>query len=172
MPAISEDSVILCRGCDYDLRALPAGRCPECGRGFDPGDARTFNLRKRAVYLRWLLPIEAATALVVLLPVAMGRLTLFIAGLQLGRWPVAWQDDPKSLNIEPFYSLSMLSLLAGFYVVLLAPLLALACLILRTKYARHRWYTTLMSLLLLGAVGLSVREFWWDPWDVWRWLLD
>ena len=32
-----------CLGCYYDLRNLPERRCPECGRGFDPGDCRTFS---------------------------------------------------------------------------------------------------------------------------------
>jgi hypothetical protein len=31
-----------CIGCGYPLRELPQPRCPECGRGFDPGDPRTF----------------------------------------------------------------------------------------------------------------------------------
>jgi hypothetical protein len=34
-PAEGED-VLHCRDCGYDLRTLPAGRCPECGRPFDP----------------------------------------------------------------------------------------------------------------------------------------
>ncbi|QKK07991.1 MAG: hypothetical protein HND58_07245 [Planctomycetota bacterium] len=29
--------------CQYDLRGLTTGVCPECGRGFDPDDARTFD---------------------------------------------------------------------------------------------------------------------------------
>jgi hypothetical protein len=32
---------MLCRGCEYSLEALPAGRCPECGRPFHPADLRT-----------------------------------------------------------------------------------------------------------------------------------
>ena len=31
-----------CRGCYYDLRSLPRGKCPECGKWFDPEDPRTF----------------------------------------------------------------------------------------------------------------------------------
>ncbi len=31
-----------CLGCGYILDHLPEPRCPECGRGFDPQDARTY----------------------------------------------------------------------------------------------------------------------------------
>jgi hypothetical protein len=34
----------LCLGCNYPLRGLDADRCPECGRGFDPGAPITMNL--------------------------------------------------------------------------------------------------------------------------------
>ncbi len=33
-----------CLGCGYLLRQLPARRCPECGRGFDPADPRTYRV--------------------------------------------------------------------------------------------------------------------------------
>src|SRR5687768_7713948 len=35
----------LCLNCNYPLRGLGAvGRCPECGRPFDPADRRTMNM--------------------------------------------------------------------------------------------------------------------------------
>ncbi len=48
----------LCLGCNYPLRGLPANRCPECGRGFDPDDARTINVgRPIPPFVRsWLKP--------------------------------------------------------------------------------------------------------------------
>lgn len=36
-----------CLSCHYDLRhrkSGPENRCPECGRAFDPRDARTYQL--------------------------------------------------------------------------------------------------------------------------------
>jgi hypothetical protein len=33
-----------CLNCGYILEYLPEPRCPECGRGFDPDDARTYHL--------------------------------------------------------------------------------------------------------------------------------
>lgn len=34
-----------CLRCGYSLRHLPDNCCPECGRRFDPGDARTMDMR-------------------------------------------------------------------------------------------------------------------------------
>ena len=38
-----------CVACGYDLRGLRGGRCPECGRGFDPKDPATFRRSRRRV---------------------------------------------------------------------------------------------------------------------------
>lgn len=46
---------IFCRACGYCLFGLPENRCPECGRGFDPGDPKTFLRRPRRLWLRRLL---------------------------------------------------------------------------------------------------------------------
>ncbi|MEY4005934.1 MAG: hypothetical protein RLZZ221_2030 [Verrucomicrobiota bacterium] len=39
---------ILCLNCDYDLTGVLTGRCPECGREFDPEDPSTFETRRRS----------------------------------------------------------------------------------------------------------------------------
>lgn len=56
---------MFCRRCKYDLRGTDGPRCPECGQGFDPTDARSYRLtlepwwRRRVKHLRhvWLLPL-------------------------------------------------------------------------------------------------------------------
>lgn len=48
-----------CRSCGYDLRGLEEHRCPECGRGFDPGDALTY-LAKVVVGRRLLVSASLA----------------------------------------------------------------------------------------------------------------
>src|SRR5262245_5187314 len=43
-----------CLGCGYDLRGQIEHRCPECARGFDPRDARTYangRLRYRSILI-------------------------------------------------------------------------------------------------------------------------
>ncbi len=41
-----------CRGCGYSLRGLSAGKCPECGRPFDPANEATLSRRKPRRHLR------------------------------------------------------------------------------------------------------------------------
>jgi hypothetical protein len=39
-----------CRSCQYELVGLNKGRCPECGRPFDPADPTTFQARRRGLH--------------------------------------------------------------------------------------------------------------------------
>jgi hypothetical protein len=80
-PSTSKTSDAFCLGCAYSLRELTSPRCPECGRGFDPDDARTMSLGKPlSRWQRWLLrPLGWRTISLALLGTA---------GLvYLSRWP-------------------------------------------------------------------------------------
>jgi hypothetical protein len=71
-----------CRDCGYALRGLSDGRCPECGRSFDPADATTMDLGRRPGRIgRWLLR-PTGWRLVLLAVVGAG------AVLGATRWPV------------------------------------------------------------------------------------
>jgi hypothetical protein len=77
----SKTTDAFCLGCGYSLRELTDPRCPECGRGFDPDDARTMSLgRPLWQWQRWLLrPLGWRTISLALLGTA---------GLvYLSRWP-------------------------------------------------------------------------------------
>jgi hypothetical protein len=54
VPAITTTPRIFCKGCGYALVGLQSTQCPECGRGFDLGNRRTFARRppRRALW-RW-----------------------------------------------------------------------------------------------------------------------
>ena len=50
-----------CRDCDYPLKQLTTPRCPECGRGFDAEDSKSFLRHKRhGPYGRWISRIRFA----------------------------------------------------------------------------------------------------------------
>jgi hypothetical protein len=53
-----------CRGCGYILEHLPEPRCPECGRAFNSGDARTFVRGVRRGWLSGIVHTLAAALLI------------------------------------------------------------------------------------------------------------
>lgn len=69
-----------CRECFYDLRELPAGKCPECGSAFDPAipDSVLAQLTRR----RTLISLFSGLILLVLVMLAMmllgGRLGVYL----------------------------------------------------------------------------------------------
>lgn len=64
-PAIAATPRMFCKGCGYALAGLESRLCPECGRGFDPANRRTFARKPpRGWVWRWM---RRATALLFLL---------------------------------------------------------------------------------------------------------
>ncbi len=62
-----------CKQCHYPLSLLRSPSCPECGRGFDPGDARTFRRypgRRRLGLKVWLVLL----------------LAVYVGGYSAARW--------------------------------------------------------------------------------------
>lgn len=64
-----------CRDCGYALRGLADPRCPECGRGFDPGDPATVRLPgdrlvwlpalATLAFLAWVVAASVAVAVLI-----------------------------------------------------------------------------------------------------------
>lgn len=48
VPRIDVPELMLCKRCAYELRGLPSGACPECGKWFDPNDSMKFHGSLRA----------------------------------------------------------------------------------------------------------------------------
>jgi hypothetical protein len=93
----------LCQKCGYVLAELPAGRCPECGRAFDPDDRSIWRPRLRYGYRllaitqlsviaafglqlstpSWGMWLVAHYGLQVLVPTVIGVLTVSIAAFAM-----------------------------------------------------------------------------------------
>ncbi len=102
---------VYCCQCGYDLRGqVEHGdrRCPECGRPFDPRNGKTFRLRRRPRWGRWL----RRTAIGVLL-------AAFTLSATWGWLYWGWRDEQKGmaglkLRYRPFPSFDS----TGQYVTL------------------------------------------------------
>jgi hypothetical protein len=67
----------LCIDCNYPLHSLPANRCPECGRAFDPNDARTMNMgRPMGALVRWVIVPIGWPLIIFMSPLTLGLLWL------------------------------------------------------------------------------------------------
>lgn len=76
-----------CRGCGYALFGLASRNCPECGKGFDPADARTYSRRPpRGAVWRW-----GRRLVVVLLAIGLPL------GMGLGWLGYRWRSEQKTL---------------------------------------------------------------------------
>ena len=78
---VAKSLTMFCRSCNYDLRAVPVNRCPECGTTFDPRDALTYRKTRRSLVLAgsatlliWLLLTAPFFAFAGLLGVILGAL--------------------------------------------------------------------------------------------------
>ena len=70
---------MFCTACNFDLRGLPASRCPECGRAFNAADATTFFERPRSAFARLLPRILLTIGLLAILGIAIGGYTVYLA---------------------------------------------------------------------------------------------
>ncbi len=89
-----------CRGCLYDLGGQLGSepRCPECGRGFDPGD-RTTTLDVPRHPTKRLLSVAAWTTLVTLLVYAGMAYNVIPRPLGIDEWRVwLWMDKAYGLE--------------------------------------------------------------------------
>jgi hypothetical protein len=82
----------LCLACDYILDGLPELRCPECGRPFDPEDARTFAVMPRPRWRSYSLYVAGLLYPWFLLAAFLA--TWLVAAAELGRFPQPIRDDP------------------------------------------------------------------------------
>ncbi|MDX2201069.1 MAG: hypothetical protein SF069_19110 [Phycisphaerae bacterium] len=168
----------LCLKCDYDLRGLGAGACPECECVFDPADRTTVASRPMLRTLRYVI-----TALIVaaILPVSLFStyVTWFVAISELGRIPTAYVDDPKTIGPRVSRACALEHEIIGA-ACSLTPVclfaLAGAALLVFWEFRGYRRPDSRVARILVVAVValylLTFLDFVVDPLDVRRWAFD
>ena len=146
-----------CLGCGYSLVALPRGKCPECGRDFDPEIGRTLGPRRHA-----LLEAAANFALPWWITVCLALWGFVL--ITRYSYPGGWVSD----QLVGFWALSTMA--AGVLIVLPLLVKCLACPIawsLRLPGPR-RWMKFFAPALILAGVIVCQRTG-----AVWRlrWML-
>ncbi len=157
-----------CAGCRYDLWMLPAGRCPECGREFDPADPRTLDGGQEWFTSRWALAAHVAASMCTINIFVAQHAAWCVGRLTLGHWPRPSVDDPTSIAaVVPFYWLTMA-------LVVALPVCMIAMLILPAFAASGRRWS--LALTLIGfavvAVVMGLVLLRWDPWRAGAWIAD
>lgn len=141
-----------CLGCGYALRELTTNTCPECGRGFDPGDPSTISLGNSGQVLSWLerTPIGWPMALAAAVPAAF-----FLYD-----------------NSSPGLDLSLICVLVPcFGVVCLWWLIRV---IAQARFARQQWRRWLVVPIILFATAVltstdvPLRVRFWMSWPWFR----
>ncbi len=129
MEGLPEKAV--CLECGYLLRGLPSGRCPECGRSFDPTDPGTYGPRRRLGWLgkRW--SVLPACALLYTLPL----LAMYLAA------PWWWNQFGLGALIGPLLLFTLTEEISGAVMLVLC----VACMCAHPVWPR-RWTAALTIL--------------------------
>lgn len=158
----------LCRECGYDLRALPAGHCPECGKDFDPSNAWTFRKtrRKPSAVLVWTQLICALHPLIVLL---VFYSLMFLAWIESGQLP-NYGDDPSFYGLSIFLDLIVFSCMALPGTIALGFVLGLILMAADEAESRYLGVWRIVLLVVGWLVVLAVLRI--DPGGCWNWFFD
>ena len=162
-----------CIDCNYELLCLEAGRCPECGRTFDPDDETTYrhNPSKEEYpelvrVLEWVL---LGSGSLPLLANAFGLLMLLVARASLGRWPdMRGSESPNTIPAT-----QLLSELDGFLMIglVFAPF-AIFLLSVALCIESRTWRAVRFMLLAIGLWAAGIALAVWDPLFIWNWIFD
>jgi len=163
----ARDRTPRCPDCAYDLTGAAIDRCPECGVDVDPRDPRLW----RAGPGRLVSGVHLVLILSVWMPQVLVLLAAWNAAAQLGHWPRAWFDDPKTLEWDAGAAALTWLVLLSPGVLLGSILLILIGVAVSPRHRRWRWVAW-RALLTVGMIGLAVLVFWLDPGRAWAWVID
>jgi rRNA maturation protein Nop10 len=179
------DEPIRCLDCGYVLWGLPAGRCPECGRDFDPENPNTYSTHPPFVRWRYWLPgfllaVGGGALFYILLILLAGwgwAVTLaapFALGAAIGygcRTKAAWGLVLLCLAaviiiVTTLFTLSFVGIFCGTVLAAVAMVPALIGVgigvalrrMLKASKWEQRWYLPLLTLAVAtAAAGVADR---------------
>lgn len=156
-----------CPACNYDLAGLPAGRCPECARPFDPAfpphaEQRRFALGRRRGIVSLLLAPSILYAYAVIISCYL------VAWIEFGHRPQPSLNEAEGAVTTVFRLLAVLSMCAAPFLAIGAVVCAIDAAILQRRYLR--W--SLVALLAIAAVPATVALIRIDPGGIIGWFAD
>jgi hypothetical protein len=137
---------IYCRGCWYDLRGIESGKCPECGRDFDPEQPCSFLYfpGTRMPDEMWsVLYVQSVAILLFLVGVVISKVDKRIAGF-----------DVDLLSLFPFCIAPIVQLAAMINALIAVPIY------LPKVEGRKRMFLLLIGLTPWAIGGVGVLMFW------------
>jgi rRNA maturation protein Nop10 len=162
---------VRCRSCDYDLRALAARLCPECGRAFDPADPTTFSDGDHVGWRRFVRRTALGFCAISLLAVLLPHVSACVATITLGHWPRIYIDDGAGgplCAVLNWVSIILLMSIVVTPLALLAAMIGAVAVVPRGERRAAIYWLLAAFLVNVGAIVLMRL----DPLGVMEWIMD
>lgn len=157
-----------CLDCGYDLRGLPTGPCPECGREFDLHVRSTYGPPEAEELSRLMLIVAKCSAIGPLVSVALFHVARVVAWIELGHWPLPMRDDPKYIGPATDVACTIAGL--GCYLMPLS-MLAVLGLVSTLASGRVRGGRRMLLIIFGGWIG-AILLFWCASENTIEWFMD
>ena len=135
---------MFCLRCLYILDGLTGDRCPECGRGFDPSNPRTFSnhgsLRYQLRIRRWVL----------LIGVAAGLFVGILSTITWGSFNESWSSLVIVLNGPSMLLANEASNWVAMIILVVGPIISYSAFIVAVLYFR-KWFVRVAVVVLIVA---------------------
>ena len=139
---------MFCLGCHYVLDWLSVDRCPECGRGFDRSNRRTFGRRRR-------LPYWVRTRLRALVSgVTAGSLVGILSIIVWSTWSEPWSGLAILLNGPSMLVASGTSEWLAMIILVMGPIISYTTYVI-TVLSIRKWFVRAAALVVILVVHFS-----------------
>jgi len=152
----------MCLQCNYPLRGIHDGRCPECGHAFDATEPATMNLTGKPIGRLARLLMKPPMRLFALLMLAVGLWQLWAS-----RWPAGMTDDQRGVlhRIWFFAGFAWCAVLFARHRFIYRPI-AVPPVTLYRGGTRWAWLPPVVAvgMAVLASSGLPFRVMIWGSW--------